>query len=101
MNKKRILWLSLIIGILVEGSIWGFGAMFAKFGPCGPGNEAAGVLLLLHLPSFWVAKHLLPQNSSLDFLIALILAAIMWSMVVYFIIRLAKSLYGREKKAAT
>ena len=74
--------------------------MFAKFGPCGPGNEAAGVLLILHLPSFWIAKRLLPQDSSLDFPAALILAAVMWSLVAYVLISLAKSLYGRAKKPA-
>jgi hypothetical protein len=98
MIKKRTLWLSLIIGTLIESVVWGVGATFAKFGPCGPGNEAAGILLLLHLPGFTMAKHLLPRGSPLEFPLALILTIAIWSLLAFVIIGTTKSLYAKAKR---
>jgi len=100
MIKKRILWISLLIGTLIESAVWGYGAMFAKFGPCGPRNESAGVLLLLHVPGFWIAKHLLPRGGMLDFPLVLVLTIVIWSLAVLVIIGATKSLYLKAKRTA-
>jgi len=79
------IWLSLLIGTVAEGLIWGLGSVFARFGPCGPGNTAAGILLLVHLPGFRVARLLHAQGSALDFPITIIVTTMMWSLATYLV----------------
>ena|SRR3974390_1385390 len=98
MKKIPTFWLALIVGGMTEGIICGLAAMFAKFGPCGPANDFSGVLLLIHLPSLWIAERLLSAESSLQLPVIIAATAVLWSIAAFIFISLVRGLYARKSK---
>lgn len=97
-SKISTFWLALIIGVAVEGTLCALTAKFARFGPCGPGNDITGYLLFIHLPALRIAQSL-PQGK--DFLmlpVTIILTAALWSAIAFLIISAIRMLRARMRK---
>jgi hypothetical protein len=98
MNRRRILWLTLALGGIIEGALCGLAAMFGSFGPCGPGNNITGLLFVLHIPSISVAEVLLPQNTLLELPVVILVSAALWSVVALVVISCFRRVCDRVKK---
>jgi hypothetical protein len=93
-------WLALIVGGIIEGVVCGLAAMFARFGPCGAGNDFTVVLLLIHSPGFWIADSFLPRGSWLELPVIIVVTGALWSTVAFMVIGAARSFYARAKDRA-
>ena len=90
-------WLALAAGAVMEGALCGLFAAFGSFGPCGPGNDTTGVLLLIHLPGIRVAESVLPQSSSLQLPVIIVVTAALFSVVAFVIIKVVRRFYARGR----
>jgi hypothetical protein len=96
MKTIRIFWLALAAGAVMEAALCGVFAMFGRLGPCGPGNDVTGVVLLIHLPAIRVAESILPQSSVFLPMVVVVTAAL-FSIGAFVVISAIRTFYARPK----
>jgi len=100
MKTIRTFWLALAAGATVEGALCGVFAMFGRFGPCGPGNDVTGILLLIHLPGIRVAESVLPQSRAMELPVVIVVTATLFSVGAFVVISAVRGFYARAKTPA-
>ena len=90
-------WLALAAGAVMEGALCGLFAACGSFGPCGPGNDTTGVLLLIHLPGIRVAESVLPQSSSQQLPVIIVVTAALFGVVAFVIINVVRRFYAKGR----
>jgi hypothetical protein len=94
MARIPTFWLALMAGSVVEGVLCVLAAAFGRLGPCGPANDFTAILLLIHLPSIYVAGALSPGSGPLELPVMIAVTAGLWSAVAFVLIAIARKIWG-------
>ena len=89
--------LAVYLGISAEILVCGSFAAFGGFGPCGPTNGFSGIVLMFHLPAFWLVDKTLTEASEFLFVpIAFVSGAATFTAIFWIMIFLGRKFCSKD-----
>jgi len=89
--------LALILGCGTEAVLAALFAAFGSVGPCGPGDDLTGLIMLAHMPGMMMASGIKSYSVAMPIIIGM--SAATFSVVFYIFIRLVRALRHGHNEA--